>query len=213
MSQTHLLILLLSKKYEIFVEHSKGKLQKMKRMKFILIILTIAMALSSTGVVIAGSYDTDEVGITITEVYALLLAGDGNTSFTVGAPTNAGDAFLITPTNASSTKIQFTSIVENTETHKITADPNGNIPAGLTLHITAGAPGGTGTTGSTAGEKTFTTSSHAPVTIISGIGSGYTGTGSSGSVITYALTVTSGSESTIRAATTQTVTVTYTICE
>jgi hypothetical protein len=194
------------------LESIKGIFQKMKRMKFILIILTIVMVVGSIGVAIAASNDTDEVGITISEVYALLVV-DGYTSFTVGTPTTAGSAFLVTPTNASATKIQFTSVVENIEKHKITADPNENIPAGLTLHITAGAPGGTGTTGSTEGEKTFTSTSHTALTIISGIGSGYTGTGSNGSVITYALTVTSGSESSVRATTTKTVTITYTLTE
>ena len=136
-----------------------------------------------------GASDNHNVTIVINEHFILDIEPNASKDITMTftPPTEAGNA-LNAPSNNTSLWLNYSSIVSTAETRTITVKSAAAIPAGLEIKVTASATatisgGGTGGTGGT--EITLSTSDQ---TIVSGIGSVYTGTGSgSGNQLTYAV--------------------------
>lgn len=167
--------------------------------------------------VMAQSTATHGVDVTINSVVmiratnAAAAASPVNTGISVGSPTSntPGDVPSVTVTNGNALYLQYTSIKGSVGTPRTikAALTTGTVPAGFAITATAAAPGGTGDTGSSNGSQTI---SATPATMITGIGSGYTGIAAgNGSRVTYAASI-SNVASLIAAAAT-TLTVTYTL--
>src|SRR5690606_35279125 len=90
--------------------------------------------------------------------------------------------------------LNYSSIVENNNSRKITAEANDNFPEGITLTVTAANahPSGKGTLGTGTGNSEVILDGNAK-TIVSGIGSCYTGDGEGrGCNLTYKLSMNNG---------------------
>lgn len=165
----------------------------------------------------AQSTATHGVDVTINSVVMIRATNAGataapvNTAISVGAPTSntPGDAPAVTVTNGSALYLQYTSVKASAGTPRTikAAITGGAVPAGFAITATAGAPAGTGDTGSSNGSQSVSVT---PATMITGIGSGYTGiAGGNGSNVTYAATIPTVADLVAAAATT--ITVTYTL--
>jgi len=164
---------------------------KKKMKKLIALVGVTALLGCWTGTGYSATDTTEHnVQINVREV-ALINAIGTDPEFTIGAPSVGGEAFAVTSSNADAKWLQYSSIVSApNEKRKITAaiEPDANIPAGATLLVTADDPqGGTGFLGSGTGQVELAES---PADIVTGIRSGYTGTGGSEGVqLTYELAI------------------------
>ncbi|SHI75610.1 hypothetical protein SAMN05444280_105150 [Tangfeifania diversioriginum] len=123
----------------------------------------------------------------------------------------AGAAVDFSGATNSDLALNYTSIVEDGETRDITVGISNNLPTGLSLEITAGGifSGAVGNPGT--GRTIELAASEESKSIVTGIGSVYTGIGNKkGHPLTYNLKVNDSKYSTLEAAS-STVTVTYTI--
>ena len=123
----------------------------------------------------------------------------------------AGAAVDFSGATNSDLALNYTSIVEDGETRDITVGISDDLPTGLSLEITAGSifDGAVGTPGT--GQTIELATTGTSESIVTGIGSVYTGTGNAkGHPLTYNLKVDNSTYSTLEAAS-STVTVTYTI--
>lgn len=162
---------------------------------------------------------THGVDVTINSVVQIRATNAGataapaNTGIVVGNATTPGDAPSVTLTNASALYLQYTSVKASSGTPRtIKAQiTTGAVPAGFGITATATTPsstGVTGDTGATNGTQTITDAS--AVTVITNIGSGYTGIAAgNGSNVTYAAAI--GTVASLQAASLTTLTVTYTL--
>ena len=152
-------------------------------MKKILVILFINLTLT------AFSQNSVNVSITVPNI-ALMDIAPNNTAFSLNlvAPTEAGNAVSISPTN--STKwVNFSSAVVTGITRKITAQLSGTLPQGLNLKLVVSnyAGSGAGALGTSAG--TLVLSSTAQI-IINNIGGAFTADGASnGYNLNYSLEI------------------------
>jgi hypothetical protein len=156
--------------------------------------------------------DLQSVTVTIEEVAILGIVG-GDPSFVVGAPTTGGDAFVITENNTDASYLQYSSIVDTGLTRKITAATSANLPTGVALEVTpTTATGGkVGTIGTAEGTVVLSTLAK---NIVTGIGSGYTGTAPTDGVrLNYSLALTPEALVTTNLDGPANITVTYTLSE
>lgn len=162
--------------------------------KLNLTIATSLFAFALSGNLSAQDLATDNhtVTVSIPEVALVDIEPAATKNITLGftAPTEAGNPII--PAAANTTLwLNYSSI-------KSVADPTRNISvsmnptiSGVDLHVTAAAP--TGGAGLLGGSTGLITLSAAGQTIVSGIGSAYTGNGAnSGHNLTYALAAGSG---------------------
>ncbi len=157
--------------------------------------LTIAMSLFAA--VISGNLsaqdtntDSHTITISIPKVALVDIEPSATKNLTLGftAPTEAGNPIVASPTN-NSLWLNYSSIKSGSDTRSISVKLNTTI-SGVDIHVTAAPPTGTGTLGTSAGVLTLTNTDQ---TIISGIGSAYTGNGANnGSNLTYAVAAGSG---------------------
>ncbi|MHB1108193.1 MAG: hypothetical protein ACYCZ2_17695 [Lutibacter sp.] len=130
------------------------------------------------------------VNINIPEVALLdLKVASGTTEITLNgtAPTVAGDAMNFDNATDSSIWMNYSSIVKGNFSRKIFVALSDDVPNGLKLTVVASelSTGGAGTLGTASGELTLST---AEQDIVTGIGSTYSGNGSSkGRNLTYKL--------------------------
>ncbi|SEH26927.1 hypothetical protein [Chryseobacterium culicis] len=186
--------------------------------------LTIAMslfALALSGNLSAQDTNTDNhtVTISIPEVALVDIEPAATKNITLGftAPTEAGNP--ITPSASNTTLwLNYSSIKSVADpTRNVSVKMNALVP-GVDLHVTAAAAtgAGAGTLGTSAGLLTLTATDQ---TIVSGIGSAYTGNGANnGHNLTYALAAGSGpggvaAYADLQATATVAATVTYTISD
>ncbi|MGQ9779876.1 MAG: hypothetical protein ACUVRM_08380, partial [Bacillota bacterium] len=148
---------------------------------------------------------TQSVTMTVNEIAVIDVAG-GNVTLTITAPTQGG-APPANPTN-NSTYLQYTSTVPTATTRKITAafGATDAPPTGTSLKLSATVPAGMGTAApqltlsSTAGD------------LVTGIGSVYTGTGTTnGAQLNYTLSIDNFSQLVVGES--KTVTVTFTLTD
>jgi len=186
----------------------------MKRKLFALATLGVVFALNANAQ--DNGNDAHTVAISIPEVAILDLEGTTSVSLAVEAPTEAGEAVDFSNATNSDVWINYSSIVGVAETSRTVAAKISSanaVPGGMLLKVTAAADAGNGdgTMGSTAGQITLTSLDQ---TVVSGIGSCYTGDGSNnGHNLTYALELdpTAGSYADIDFDEDVTLTITYTI--
>lgn len=162
----------------------------MKRKLFTLAILGVAFAFSANAQ--DDQDDSHTVAITIPEVAILDLHATGGTGITlaVEAPTEAGLPVNFDNAKDSTVWMNYSSVVGSTTDPSRTVSAKvsaGTMPGGMLLKVTAAADAsnGGGTVGSSAGEITLSTSNQ---TVVSGIGTAYTGDGvSNGHNLYYSL--------------------------
>ena len=169
------------------------------RQKLMLIVLAL-VALAASAALAATDNDSHTVTITVNEVAMIRVNGANDVSFTIGAPTTDGDAFLVTPANADAKWLQYTSIVPTDSTYKRTiqvdlASGSGSIPAGTTLNVMPSAPAGVGkgNRGNQVGSAVAISGTAADV--VTDVRSCYTGMAATGGVqLTYSLEINNGEE-------------------
>ncbi len=154
------------------------------------------------------------VNVSIPEVFIVDIEPSNATTISLAptAPTEAGLGLDFSGATNNSLWLNYSSIVENaTTTRKVTVQiTSGSVPSGVDLKVAAAsAVGGTGTVGTPAGTITLTSAAQDFVT---GIGSCYTGDGTSkGHNLTYSFALQTGNYNKVYSISTTPITVTYTI--
>ena len=160
--------------------------------------------------------DNHTVTITIPEV-ALLdieLAGSKNISTAFTAPTEAGLGIVAPTAGLNTLWLNYSSIVDPSgpDASRTVSVSSSSVIPGTVLNVSAGTPVITGG-GSGGSPLAITAITTTPQTIITGIGSVYTGDGvSSGSNITYSLTAPAATYGSLLAGMTV-LTLTYTLSD
>ncbi len=175
-------------------------------MKKLAILVSALMLLSLSGVLVAQTA-THQVNVAVNGFQIIRVNDGAAVSLTIAAPATPGD--WVSDATDASQYLQYSVLRVGAATYKITGRiSTGTMPTGLGLYVNAATPsGGTGTVGSGAGEKLL---SGTAADLVSSISNCYTGiTGTSGSNLTYRLTV-SDLANVAEAASTA-ITVTYTI--
>lgn len=191
----------------------------MKKHKLSVILSLTALAFTTQLNAQDSNTDNHTIGITIPEVALVDIEPAASKNITMGftAPTEAGLPITLTGTN-NTLWLNYSSIKSVTDaTRTVSVKLNAVIP-GVDIKVTAAAAtgSGAGTLGTPSAQLIL---SAADQTIISGIGSAYTGDGANnGHNLTYALAPGSGSGSVaayadLQATTTAVATVTYTISD
>ncbi|ROH96828.1 hypothetical protein [Chryseobacterium daecheongense] len=191
----------------------------MKKHKLSVILSLTALAFATQLNAQDSNTDNHTIGITIPEVALVDIEPAASKNITMGftAPTEAGLPITLTGTN-NTLWLNYSSIKSVTDaTRTVSVKLNAVIP-GVDIKVTAAAAtgSGAGTLGTPSAQLIL---SAADQTIISGIGSAYTGDGANnGHNLTYALAPGSGSGSVaayadLQATTTAVATVTYTISD
>jgi hypothetical protein len=175
-----------------------------------LTISLVAMALLGlAGVALSQTYADHVANVTINAFNVIRVAPVTAVTLTISAPATPGDPSAVATNSPSSTYIQYTAI-KNATNYKVSAAFQAStMPTGTSLAVTAATPvGAIGTPGTSAGKQTLPASGS--VDLITGIGSVYTGiTATSGSQLTYELSV--ANWTTVVSATSTPITVRYTI--
>jgi hypothetical protein len=185
-------------------------------MKNLAVITLTALFLTSTINIFADdTKGAHSVSINIPEVALLDLEGGTAVVLEPTAPTEAGDAFTFTNATDQSTWVNYSSIVASGNTRTVSAAiTTGTVPTGLALKVTAAnavAANGKGRLGTAQGQITLSATAQS---IITGIGSCYTGNGqNSGSNLTYALELTSTDNYDELVQANTSITITYTLTE
>lgn len=166
-----------------------------------LILLVSGSALGQANI------DSHTVTMEVGNMAVLNLTG-GNITLTIAAPGTGGQQPADDTDNTC--YLQYTATVPSGLTRTLTVawGAGDSAPAGCSLNVTA-APSGAAGEGSTAGLRTISSSAQ---TVVTGIGSCYTGTGGTdGANLSYVLTVTDASS--LIAGDSQAATVTYTLTD
>jgi hypothetical protein len=192
----------------------------MKRIFTLLAVIacSIIMSYNTFAIVVpppsGSSSNAHVVNVSIPQVFIVDVEPKTATTISLAptAPTEAGLGLDFSGATNSSLWLNYSSIVASaTTTRKVTVQiTSGTVPSGVDLKVAAAAAvGGTGTVGTPAG--TITLSSLAQ-DFITGIGSCYTGDGTSnGHNLTYSFALQSGNYSQVYSIPTTPITVTYTI--
>lgn len=178
------------------------------------VILSIAALVFATGIAIAQP-DTNVAShaVTVSVPAVSLIDIEGGTTIALNPvkPTEAGSTFTAPPAN-STLWLNLTSIVASTQTRTVSVKMTGDISPALSVTVQAASPvttSGNGTVGTPAAGALTLTGSDA--SIITGIGSGYTGNGTgAGFQLTYNLVIDNTKTANLLVENT-TLTVTYTM--
>jgi len=179
--------------------------------KVVLSVALLVLGLATFGSAQIRS-ESHNINFTIGNIFVLDVDNAGtntDVNFTVSDPVNPGAQPAVAVTN-NVNYLNYTSVVQNTKTHKISAKLTDTLP-GVNIHITATAPAtGYGSKGTSNGSLTLTKTDQA---VISGIGSCWTGTGGTeGALLTYSITFDDNNFASLLSATPVEV-VTYTISD
>lgn len=162
--------------------------------------------------------DNHQVSFSIPATSLLDIEGPGGNNsifFSPDAITEAGIAFDFNLSN-SSLWLNYTNIKSTADgTRRITIGMTNDLPTGMTLNVSAGLDAGNGNgTKGTPISSPITLANGATSTIITGIGSAYTGDGvNNGHQLTYNLVFNDDDFQTLTADLNKTVTITYTIAD
>jgi hypothetical protein len=156
----------------------------MKKAKLLLLAMGFAFIVSG-GVLFAQDAATQSVSMQVNEIVVIDVTGDP-AQLVITAPTLGGDD----PQDAtdSSTYAQYTSVVASGLSRSLTVEwgASDSAPAGTSLLLTV-TPQAGGNRGTTAGQKTISSSAE---TVVTGIGSCATGRGAgTGAQLAYLLQV------------------------
>ena len=141
--------------------------------------------------------------------------GDNSINFTPEAITEAGNAFDFNLSN-SALWLNYSNIKSTAnQTRKVTVGMTNDLPTGMSLTVTAGADAGNGNgVKGTPNANAITLVNGSTSTIITGIGSAYTGNGvNNGHQLTYNLSFDDAEFQTLSADLAESVTITYTIAD
>ena len=130
------------------------------------------------------------ISIDINEVSLVDIEGKDGTSINLSpeAPTEAGLGVVFTDASNDDLWLNYSSIVAEGKTRSISAAIDGSLPGGTTLSVAAAAPTSDGKGNKGTSNTTPQTLTSGGVTVISGIGSCYTGNSyAKGSNISYKL--------------------------
>jgi hypothetical protein len=180
-----------------------------KVMKKLTVLFVVVALMGLAGGVMAQTYADHVANVTVNAFNVIRVAPVTAVTLTISAPATPGDPSAVATNSPSSTYLQYTAI-KNASNYKISAAFQAStMPTGTSLAVTAATPvGAVGTPGTSAGKLTIPASGS--VDLITGIGSVYTGvTGTSGSQLTYELSVSNWT--TVVSATSTPITVRYTI--
>ncbi len=203
----------------IFINFTMQKTNIMKKTTITLAMSLATFALSSNLQAQDINKDTHTITISVPEVALVDIEPAATKNIILGftAPIEAGNP--ITPSTANSTLwLNYSSIKSDADpTRTVSVSVNAIIP-GIDIHVTAAAATGSGggLLGTQAAQLTLSATDQ---TIISGIGSAYTGNGANnGHNLTYALAAGSGPGGVavyadLQAIANTTATVTYTISD
>ena len=188
--------------------------------RFTLLLVMGAILVAGTAFAQDDNDDTHTVSFTIPEIALLDIepAASKNISFTVTAPTEAGDPVTITGSPNTDLWLNVTSLISTTNdpTRTISAQiTTGTVPGGLDLQVQAADDAGNGLgTAGTAGAA-VTLDDGASHTLVTGVASLYTGNGASnGYNLTYSLGLNSSDYGNLDADDSAgSVTVTYTLSD
>ena len=179
-----------------------------KMSKVRLVTLTATLVLLVCGSALGqANLDAHTVTMDVGNMAVLNLTG-GNITLTIAAPGTGGQQ----PTDDTDNTcyLQYTATVPSGMTRNLSVawGAGDTAPAGCSLRVTA-APSGAAGEGSTAGQRTISSSGQ---TVATGMGSCYTGTGGTdGANLGYVLTVTDASS--LVAGDSEAATVTYTLTD
>jgi len=182
--------------------------------KKLIVILSVLVIL--TGFVFAAT-DTagSQIGVTVENIAQLAIANVTGAAFEIEAATTEGGIPTINWTDSDGGDLQFTSTASDTYTRKITAQiAEGNL-TWFTLKVALAALNGneSGSCGTNAAADATTIPSATSVDLVTGIGTGWTGTGvGDGYGITYSGDIVPASAADMDIDT-YTISVTYTITE
>ena len=165
---------------------------------------------------------TQSLGISIPEVALLDIVSSVSKNINLGlvAPTRAGDPVGI-PTAIDNLWLNYSSILPPLLTaRKVTIEFTGNVPPGLTVSVQAGnaqTTGGILNGGLLAGASSLlslATTTSGPQTLLSGIGSGFTGFGvGNGHQLTYNLAIVSADYNLLTSTSSSSLNVKYTMTD
>lgn len=188
-----------------------GFTQTMKR---ILLVIIIAVFACIRGLAQDTSQSSHSLTVTIPEIALLDLEGTTSITLTPASPTEAGNSLNFASATNNGIWLNYTSIVATGKTRNVTVQiTSGSVPTGLALKVSAGtiAGSGQGTFGTPTAQVTL---SNLAQSIITGIGSAYTGSGTNtGHQLNYLLDILSLNNYDQIVQGNTTVTVTYTISE
>jgi hypothetical protein len=178
-----------------------------------LVLITVAVFLTTTYLF---AQDTNQgshsISINIPEVALLDIEGGSSITLTPSSPIEAGLALDFSTATNNTLWVNYSSIVASGKARTISAAiTSGTVPTGLTLKVTAGsyAGSGKGTHGSATSQVTLSGTGQS---VITAIGSSYTGNGaSSGHNLTYSLDLLNADSYTNLVQANTPITVTYTI--
>lgn len=181
-----------------------------------LLFCVAALAVLNAGAVLAETAvqsDSHVVEITISEVANLRVYEGTAVVIGIEGPDSAGASPKISYVNADKNYLQYSSITVDGQTRKITGAITGasGVPGGVVLRVTPATAAGykVGAVGSAAGAAV--TLSGTAQDIVTGIGSGYTGTAATDGVqLSYSIILTPED---LTATGTATVEVTYTLTD
>jgi hypothetical protein len=160
--------------------------------KLSLIIATVLFSFGVANVVNAQDDNSAEhtISIQIDEVALVDIEGETGTSISLDpvAPTEAGLGVVFTNATNNDLWLNYSSIVAADKTRSISAAISGGLPGGATISVAAAAPTSDGKGAKGSANTTPQTLTSGGVTVISGIGSCYTGNSfAKGSNISYKL--------------------------
>lgn len=185
------------------------------------VILSSAIALFVSFGISLNAQDTNNdahtLTVTIPEVALLDIEGGTTVTLAPSAPTEAGSPIDFTSDTDNSLWINYSSVIGNApeDSRSVTVAATGTLPAGANLIVTAAAASsdGGGTKGSSAGAVTIAATA-TNYTVISAIGSCYTGDGANkGHNLTYSLTEKTSTYADMNFNADYTVTLTYTLSD
>ena len=187
-------------------------------MKKISLTLAVALAAGTFAFAQDDQDDNHQISFSIPATSILDIEGPGGNNsinFTPEAITEAGNAFDFNLSD-NSLWLNYSNIKPDADgTRKVTVGMTNALPTGMSLTVTAGADAGNGqgVKGTPSGSA-ITLADGSTSTIITGIGSAFTGNGvSSGHQLTYNLSFDEEDFSTLSADLNQSVTITYTIAD
>lgn len=181
--------------------------------------LTLGLALVGTMAFAQDDQDdSHQISFAIPATSILDIEGPGGNNginFTPEAITEAGNAFDFNLSN-STLWLNYSNIKASAETtRKVTVGMTNDLPTGMTLTVAAGTDAGNGNgVKGTPNASAITLANGSSSTIITGIGSAYTGNGiNNGHQLTYNLSFDDAEFQTLSADLNESVTITYTIAD
>ena len=181
--------------------------------------LTLGLALVGTMAFAQDDQDDNhQISFSVPSTSILDIEGPGGNNginFTPEAITEAGNAFNFNLSDAT-LWLNYSNIKESADaTRKVTVGMTNDLPTGMSLTVTAGSDAGNGNgSKGTPNASAIALVNGSSSTIITGIGSAYTGNGiNNGHQLTYNLAFDDAEFQTLSADLAQSVTITYTIAD